>query len=79
MQISRKTLHIYAKDERIRYTVMPNKMYDYNDEVYKILNKRKTIIYERVSKTEEQFTEPDTAVEAIVLHECIHDAIYSDI
>ena len=53
LEISRKTLHVYAKDGRIRYTVMPNKMYDYNDEdVYKILNKdikRKTVIYARVS------------------------------
>ena len=52
LQISRKTLHVYAKDGRIRYTVMPNKMYNYNEEdVFKILNKdikRKTIIYARV-------------------------------
>ncbi|MHB1623466.1 MAG: MerR family transcriptional regulator, partial [Cuniculiplasma sp.] len=40
LQISRKTLHVYAKDGRIRYTVMPNKLYNYNEEdVYKILNK----------------------------------------
>jgi len=53
LQISRKTLHVYAKDGRIRYTVMPNKMYNYNEEdVFKILNKdikRKTVIYARVS------------------------------
>ncbi len=53
LRISRKTLHVYAKDGRIRYTVMPNGFYDYNDEdVYKILNrdiKRKTVIYARVS------------------------------
>ena len=53
LQISRKTLHVYAKDGRIRYTVMPNRMYNYNEEdVYKILNKdvkRKTVIYARVS------------------------------
>ena len=53
LHISRKTLHVYAKDGRIRYIVMPNKMYNYNEEdVYKILNKdvkRKTVIYARVS------------------------------
>ena len=53
LQISRKTLHVYAKDGRIRYTVMPNRMYNYSeDDVYKILNKdmkRKTVIYARVS------------------------------
>ncbi|MHB1813113.1 MAG: MerR family transcriptional regulator, partial [Thermoplasmataceae archaeon] len=47
LQISRKTLHVYAHDGRIRYTVMPNKRYDYSEEdVYKILNKdvkRKTV------------------------------------
>lgn len=31
LQISRKTLNVYAKNGRIRYTVMPNKMYDYNE------------------------------------------------
>ena len=53
LQISRKTLHVYSKDGKIRYTVMPNKQYDYNEEdVYKILNKdvkRKTVLYARVS------------------------------
>ena len=53
LQISRKTLHVYAKDGGIRYTVMPNKMYNYNEEnVFKILDKdikRKTVIYARVS------------------------------
>ena len=53
LQISRKTLHVYAKDGRIQYTVILNKMYNYNEEdVYKILNKdvkRKTVIYARVS------------------------------
>ncbi|MGC8505150.1 MAG: IS607 family transposase [Thermoplasmata archaeon] len=46
-------MHVHAKDGRIRYTVMPDKMYNYNEEdVYKILNKdvkRKTVIYARVS------------------------------
>ena len=49
LQISRKTLHVYAHDGRIRYTVMPNKRYDYSEEdVYKILNKdvkRKTVLH----------------------------------
>ena len=53
LQISRKTLHVYSHNGRIRYTVMPNKRYDYNEEdVYKILNKdvkRKTVLYARVS------------------------------
>lgn len=37
-----------AQTDRIRYTVMPNKLYDYNEEeVYKIPNKdvrRKTVV-----------------------------------
>ena len=45
--------HVYSHNGRIRYTVMPNKRYDYNEEdVYKILNKdvkRKTVLYARVS------------------------------
>jgi predicted site-specific integrase-resolvase len=53
LQISGKTLHVYAMDERIRYMVMLNRMYNYNEEdVYRILNKdikRKTVIYARVS------------------------------
>ena len=53
LQISRKTLHVYARDGRIRYMVMPNRMYNYNEEdVYRILNKdikRRTVIYARVS------------------------------
>lgn len=48
LRISRITLHVYAKTGKIRYTVMPNGMYNYSDEdVYKILNKdvkRKTVI-----------------------------------
>jgi predicted site-specific integrase-resolvase len=53
LRITRKTLHVYAATGKIRYTVMPNGYYDYNDEdVYKLLNrdvKRKTVIYARVS------------------------------
>jgi len=58
LQISRKALHVYAKDGGIRYIVMPNKMYNYNEEdVYKILNKdvkRKTVIYARVSTVKQK-------------------------
>ena len=58
LQISRKTLHVYSRDGRIRYTVMPNTMYNYNEEdVYKILNKdikRKTVIYARVSTSKQK-------------------------
>ncbi len=58
LQIFRKTLHVYAMNGRIRYTLMPNKMYNYNEEdVYKILNKdinRKTIIYARVSTAKQK-------------------------
>ena len=53
LRISRKTLHVYVSTGKIRFTVMPNGFYDYNDEdVYKLLNKdvkRKTVIYARVS------------------------------
>ena len=53
LRISRKTLHVYALTGKIRFTVMPNGFYDYNDEdIYKLLNKdvkRKTVIYARVS------------------------------
>ena len=58
LQISRKTLHVYTRDGRIRYMVMPNRMYNYNEEdVYKILNKdvkRKTVIYARVSTSKQK-------------------------
>ena len=53
LRISRKTLHVYASTGKIKFRVMPNGYYDYNDEdVYKLLNrdvKRKTVIYARVS------------------------------
>jgi putative resolvase len=53
LRITRKTLHVYASTGKIRYTVMPNGYYDYNNEdVYKLLNrdvKRKTVLYARVS------------------------------
>ena len=58
LRISRKTLHVYASTGKIRYTVMPNGQYDYNDEdVYKLLNKdvkRKTVIYARVSTNKQK-------------------------
>ena len=58
LRISRKTLHVYASTGKIRFTVMPNGYYDYNDEdVYKLLNrdvKRKTVIYARVSTTKQK-------------------------
>ena len=58
LQIARKTFHVYAKDGRIRYTVMSNRMYNYNEEdIYKILNKyvkRKTVIYARVSTNKQK-------------------------
>jgi predicted site-specific integrase-resolvase len=42
--ISRRTLHVYATTGKIRYTVMPNGYYDYNDEdVYKLLNRNHSI------------------------------------
>ena len=30
LRISRKTLHVYASTGKIRFTVMPNGLYDYN-------------------------------------------------
>ncbi len=58
LRISRKTLHVYASSGKIRYTVLPSKRYDYNDEdVYKLLNKdvkRKTVIYARVSTAKQK-------------------------
>ena len=32
LQISRKTLHVYSHDGRIRYTVMVNRQHNYNGE-----------------------------------------------
>ena len=58
LRISRKTLHVYAHNGKIRYTVLPNKSYDYNGEdVYKLLNKdvkRKTVLYARVSTSKQK-------------------------
>ncbi|MGC8629569.1 MAG: IS607 family transposase [Thermoplasmata archaeon] len=86
LQISRKTLHVYAKNGRIRYTVMPNKLYDYNEEdVYRILNKdvkRKTVLYARVS-TAKQKKDLQDQIEQLkqwcFMNGYTINAIYSDI
>ena len=86
LQISRKTLHVYAHDGRIRYTVMPNKRYDYNEEdVYKILNKnvkRKTVLYARVS-THKQKNDLQNQIDQMkqwcFMNGYTINAIYSDI
>jgi len=86
LQISRKTLHVYSKDGRIRYTVMPNKQYSYNEEdVYKILNKdvkRKTVLYARVS-TAKQKNDLQNQIEQMkqwcFMNGNTISAIYSDI
>ena len=86
LQISRKTLHVYSKDGRIRYTVMPNKQYDYNEEdVYKILNKdvkRKTVLYARVS-THKQKNDLQNQIDQMkqwcFMNGFTINAIYSDI
>ena len=86
LQISRKTLHVYAGDGRIRYMVMPNRMYNYNEEdVYKILNKdikRKTVIYARVS-TSRQKNDLQNQIQQLkqwcFMNGYTINAIYSDI
>lgn len=56
LRISRPTLHRYVKQGRIKYEVLPNGFYEYNDEdVYAIFNKgepRATHIYARVPTME---------------------------
>ncbi len=86
LQISRKTLHVYAKDGRIRYTVMPNKMYNYNEEdIYKILNKdvkRKTVLYARVSTSKQKNdlqNQIDQMKQWCFMNGYTLNAIYSDI
>ena len=32
LQIPRKTLHVYSHDGRVRYTVMPDRQYNFNKE-----------------------------------------------
>ncbi len=86
LRISRKTLHVYASTGKIRFTVMPNGYYDYNDEdVYKLLNKdvkRKTVIYARVS-TIKQKNDLNNQIEQLkqwcFMNGYTINAIYSDI
>ena len=86
LQISRKTLHVYAHNGRIRYTVMPNSMYDYSEEdVYKILNKgvkRKTVLYARVSTSKQKNdlqNQIDQMKQWCFMNGLTINAIYSDI
>ena len=86
LQISRKTLHVYAHNGRIRYTVMPNKRYDYSEEdVYKILNKdvkRKTVLYARVSTSKQKNdlqNQIDQMKQWCFMNGFTINAIYSDI
>ena len=86
LRISRKTLHVYVATGKIRYTVMPNGYYDYNDEdVYKLLNrdvKRKTVIYARVS-TNKQKNDLNNQIDQLkqwcFMNGYTINAIYSDI
>ena len=86
LRISRKTLHVYASTGKIRFTVMPNGFYDYNDEdVYKLLKrdvKRKTVIYARVS-TVKQRNDLENQIQQLkqwcFMNGYTINAIYSDI
>ena len=86
LRISRKTLHVYASTGKIRFTVMPNGYYDYNDEdVYKLLNrdvKRKTVIYARVSAIKQK-NDLNNQIEQLkqwcFMNGYTINAIYSDI
>ena len=86
LRISRKTFHVYASTGKIRFTVMPNGFYDYNDEdVYKLLNrdvKRKTVIYARVS-TVKQRNDLENQIQQLkqwcFMNGYTINAIYSDI
>ena len=86
LRISRKTLHVYASTGKIRFTVMPNGFYDYNDEdIYKLLNrdvKRKTVIYARVS-TIKQKNDLNNQIGQLkqwcFMNDYTINAIYSDI
>ena len=86
LRISRKTLHVYASTGKIRFRVMPNGFYDYNDEdVYKLLNrdvKRKTVIYARIS-TIKQKNDLNNQIEQLkqwcFMNGYTINAIYSDI
>ena len=86
LRISRKTLHVYVKTGKIRFTVMHDGSYDYNDEdVYKLLNKdvkRKTVIYARVS-TNKQKKDLENQIEELkqwcFMNGYTINGIYSDI
>ena len=86
LRISRKTLHVYVSTGKIRFTVMPNGFYDYNDEdVYKLLNKdvkRKTVIYARVSAIKQK-NDLNNQIEQLkqwcFMNGYTINAIYSDI
>ncbi len=86
LQISGKTLHVYAGVGRIRYMVMPNRMYNYNEEdVYRIPNidiKRRTVIYAGVS-TSRQKNDLQNQIQQLkqwcFMNGYTINAIYSDI
>jgi len=86
LRISRRTLHVYVANGKIRYTVMPNGYYEYNDEdVYELLKrdvKRKTVIYARVS-TNKQKNDLNNQIDQLkqwcFMNGYTINAIYSDI
>lgn len=86
LRISRKTLHVYAHNGKIGYTVLPTRFYDYNDkDVYRLLNrdvKRKTVLYARVS-TAKQKNDMENQVDQLkqwcFMNGYTINAIYSDI
>ncbi len=86
LQITRKTLHVYAHNGKIRYRVLPSGYYDYNDgDVYKLLNrdvKRRTVIYARVS-TSKQKNDLENQIEQLkqwcFMNGYTINAIYPDI
>ncbi len=86
LRVSRKTLHFYVKDGKIKVHQLPNGRYEYNDEdVYRFINKdvkRKTIIYARVS-TNKQKKDLENQIELLKTF-CVNsgiqiNAIYQDI
>ena len=86
LRISRPTLRRYIKKGWLRYEVMPNGQYNYNEEdVYKFLNKdvkRKVCIYARVS-TPKQKKDLNNQIEMLKSYAFNSgyrvNAIYSDI
>ncbi len=86
LRVSRKTLHFYVKDNKIKVKELPNGRYDYNDEdIYRFLNKdikRKIVIYARVS-TQKQKKDLENQIEMMKTF-CVNsgvqiNSIYSDI